>query len=54
MSMSGNAPTRDERPEFMAILGLLPPYSREDVKRAYLAKVRTAHPDHGDGLNRWF
>ncbi|MEM8678949.1 MAG: hypothetical protein AAGF97_06340 [Planctomycetota bacterium] len=51
MSMSGNAPTRDERPEFMAILGLLPPYSREDVKRAYLAKVRTAHPDHGGEIS---
>ncbi|MFV2065848.1 MAG: hypothetical protein ACC645_02640 [Pirellulales bacterium] len=35
------------RPEFMATLGILPPYTFEDVKQAYLVKVRTAHPDVG-------
>jgi hypothetical protein len=30
----------------MAILGLMPPYSAEDVKHAYLAKVKQMHPDH--------
>lgn len=35
------------RPQFMVTLGLLPPLSEEDVKRAYLAKVKSAHPDHG-------
>jgi hypothetical protein len=34
----------------MATLGLLPPYTLEDVKRAYLDKVRTAHPDHGGAI----
>ena len=47
MSTPGNVSTRDDRPKFMAVLGLLPPYSPDDVKRAYLAKIRTAHPDHG-------
>jgi hypothetical protein len=36
-----------DRPEFAVILGLLPPYTMEDVKRAYLAKVKAAHPDRG-------
>jgi hypothetical protein len=36
-----------ERPDFMVTLGLLPPYTVEDVRRAYHAKARTAHPDAG-------
>ena len=36
-----------QRPRFMETLGLLPPLSEEDVKRAYLAKIKSAHPDHG-------
>jgi hypothetical protein len=36
-----------ERPGFAVTLGLLPPYTMEDVKRAYLAKVKDAHPDRG-------
>ena len=36
-----------DRPNFAVTLGLLPPYSLEDVKRAYLAKVKDAHPDRG-------
>jgi hypothetical protein len=35
------------RPECMAVLGLIPPYTVSDVKQAYLAKVRAAHPDVG-------
>jgi hypothetical protein len=42
--------SRDQRPEFMAVLGLLPPYALEDVKRAYHDMVRTAHPDHGGSI----
>jgi hypothetical protein len=36
-----------ERPRFAVTLGLLPPYTIEDVKRAYMDKVKDAHPDHG-------
>lgn len=35
------------RPEFLATLGLMPPCTVEDVHQAYLAKVKTAHPDVG-------
>jgi hypothetical protein len=31
----------------MAVLGLLPPYTAEDVKAAYRIKVMEAHPDRG-------
>jgi hypothetical protein len=36
-----------DRPDFMAVLGLLPPYALSDVKMAYRVKVREAHPDRG-------
>jgi hypothetical protein len=36
-----------DRPQFAVVLGLLPPYALDDVKRAYLAKVKGAHPDRG-------
>lgn len=35
------------RPEFLDLLGLVPPCTREDVKQAYLLKVKEHHPDHG-------
>jgi hypothetical protein len=35
-----------DRPECMVMLGLMPPYSADDVKHAYLAKVKQLHPDH--------
>ena len=35
------------RPDFMGVLGLMPPYMEGDIKHAYLEKVKTAHPDHG-------
>ena len=35
------------RPPFMTALGLLPPYTLDDVKQAYLDKVQSVHPDHG-------
>ena len=31
----------------MVTLGLLPPYTREDVQAAYHEKAKTAHPDRG-------
>src|SRR5262245_34604998 len=38
---------RDSRPEFMQILGLSPPYAKEDVRQAYFEKAKQAHPDKG-------
>jgi len=40
-------PDSPPRPEFAVSLGLLPPYTMDDVKRAYLEKVKQAHPDRG-------
>lgn len=37
----------EARPEFLLTLGLVPPCTVEDVKQAYLAKVKTSHPDVG-------
>lgn len=37
----------DTPPTFLATLGLLPPVTAEDVKQAYLERVKTAHPDKG-------
>ena len=37
----------------MVTLGLLPPYTLEDVKSAYHKKVQTAHPDHGGAINEF-
>jgi Leucine rich repeat len=37
----------ETRPDFLITLGLIPPCTVEDVKQAYLAKVKTAHPDVG-------
>src|SRR5687768_6720845 len=47
--MSGHSSTsrRETRPEFMATLGLSPPYALEDVKQAYRDKARATHPDRG-------
>jgi hypothetical protein len=42
-------PIREDqgRPEFMATLGLLPPYTLGDVKAAYRVKAMETHPDRG-------
>jgi hypothetical protein len=34
----------------MMVLGLLPPYTADDVKQAYLDKVKVAHPDQGGAI----
>jgi hypothetical protein len=36
-----------ERPPCMVTLGLLPPYTADDVERAYLAKIKEIRPDLG-------
>lgn len=36
-----------DRPECMAVLGLLPPYTIEDVHKAYKARALAVHPDRG-------
>jgi hypothetical protein len=48
---NSNGSPAASRPEFAVVLGLLPPYTIDDVKRAYLAKVKDAHPDHGGDRN---
>jgi len=45
-SASGAHPA-EARPDFLVTLGLIPPCTVEDVKQAFLAKVKTAHPDVG-------
>jgi hypothetical protein len=35
------------RPDFMVTLGLFPPYTVEDVRKAYEELAKTAHPDTG-------
>ena len=47
MSEPSSTEFRGERLEFLAVLGLAPPVTEEDVKQAYLVKARTAHPDQG-------
>jgi hypothetical protein len=36
-----------DRPPFMAVLGLLPPYDPADVREAYREKAFVSHPDRG-------
>ena len=45
--------TPEQRPAFMVTLGLLPPYTREDVQAAYREKAKTAHPDHGGSASEF-
>jgi hypothetical protein len=41
------------RPPFMVTLGLLPPYTHEDIQAAYREKVKTAHPDRGGSVTEF-
>jgi hypothetical protein len=47
MSTAASAGGPLQRPQFMAVLGLLPPYTLEDVREAYRVKALAAHPDRG-------
>jgi hypothetical protein len=53
-SSSGSATSgghaSEARPDFLVTLGLIPPCTVEDVKQAYLVKVKTAHPDVGGNV----
>lgn len=40
-------PVDGARPEFMVLLELLPPYTADDVHKAYKARALKAHPDRG-------
>ena len=50
MSVNSRSDVSLPRPAFALVLGLLPPYTMEDVKRAYRDKVKDAHPDRGGDL----
>jgi len=43
----------DGRPDFLVLLGVLLPCSPEDVKQAYLAKAKVAHPDAGGNAQQF-
>jgi hypothetical protein len=47
MSNSHPPDSPTPRPEFMATLGLLPPYRAADVEKAYHAKLKQIRPDLG-------
>lgn len=47
MSDSSQIDQPPSRPEFLVVLGLIPPVTVEDVKQAYLDKAKDAHPDRG-------
>jgi DnaJ domain len=51
MSEPSSSEFRPERLEFLAVLGLAPPVTEEDVKQAYLDKSKSAHPDRGGDVN---
>jgi hypothetical protein len=40
-------PASPQHPPCLAVLGLRPPVTEEDVRQAYLAKAKAMHPDRG-------
>lgn len=51
-----NSPKSDDyvqRPDFLVVLGLIPPVSLADVKAAYLDKAKEAHPDRGGSAEKF-
>jgi DnaJ domain len=53
MSEPSSTEFRPDRLEFLAVLGLAPPVTEEDVKQAYLNKAKTAHPDRGGDVENF-
>lgn len=53
MSVNSHSNFSPHRPAFAVVLGLLPPYTMEDVKRAYREKVKDSHPDRGGDRNEF-
>jgi aminopeptidase N len=53
--MSNTSPAQDQhsRPDFLVVLGLMPPVTVEDVKQAYLEKAKTTHPDRGGRADKF-
>jgi len=50
MSSESANPATLDRPDFMMTLGLLPPYTVEDVRMAYREKAKLLHPDRGGAV----
>jgi hypothetical protein len=48
-----NPSASDSNPDFLHLLGLLPPVTVEDVKQAYRLKVKSAHPDAGGSVEEF-
>jgi hypothetical protein len=48
--MTNQSVSCPDRPEFLMALGLLPPFTAEDVHMAYREKAKQAHPDHGGSV----
>jgi hypothetical protein len=46
-------PVDGGRPDFMVLLGLLPPYTADDVHKAYKARALEAHPDRGGSKDQF-
>ena len=53
MSKAKTSAFRKQRPEFMVLLGLAPPYSEEDVDAAYRIQAKRVHPDHGGSTEQF-
>jgi hypothetical protein len=45
---------RSDRPACMVTLGLLPPYTADDVEKAYLAKLKDIRPDLGGDRDAFY
>ncbi|QDT01232.1 hypothetical protein [Adhaeretor mobilis] len=53
MSTADSSDSEFQRPEYMVVLGLLPPYAETDVHKAYFERAKQAHPDHGGSASEF-